>query len=194
MKFKLFNKLVILRNPILIKKLPTLATLGLTNKTTDNYFLPFFDYDEVEYKVVLEDVDFLQKNFDIGSVIINVSSEEKELSGELVGNYHVIGFTKFTFPEIREIINLSRCHSYFKQGWKFQQRCWVLRILEKTDFKSNLDVKPKVRFKTLVKSKTNRVANLGMILFFEKLFGLKLKHLFDKVDDQEEVEIISYLT
>lgn len=188
MNLKIGNRLLI----IALKRLPTAVTAGITNHTKDNYFLPFFDYDEVEYDVVLEDVDFFQKNFDVGTVVVTASSEEKELSGKLVGNYHVIGFTKFTFPEILQIIRLSRCDWKFKKGYKFQQRCWVLRVLEKTDYKSGKDVKPAVKLKEVIASNTKRQANFAMINFINKLFNLKLR--FSNHDSVEEVELINYLT
>lgn len=187
-KIPFTNKILI----IAIKKLPTCATVGLTNRTKDNYFLPFIDYDEVEYDVVKEDVDFLQKNYDIGTVVITKSSEEKELSGKLVGNYHVIGFTKFTFPEVKEMLRLTRCDWSFRKGFKFQQRCWVLRVLEKVNYKNNEVVKPKPELKEVIPAKTRRVVNKAMVDFINKYYNLNLK--FKKHDNIDEIEVINYLT
>ena len=59
MRFKLFSRLIVFTSPVKIYRLPTLLTVGITNRTEDNYFVLFLDYDNVEYSVVREDVDFL---------------------------------------------------------------------------------------------------------------------------------------
>ena len=177
-----------------IKKLPTQQTLGITNHTEDNYFLPFIDYDDVEYDVVEQDVKFLQTNYKIGTAVISVSSEEKMLSGKLVGHYHVIAFTKFTFPEIREMLKLVRCDDKFRYGWRFQQRAWVLRLLEKTDIKTGKTIKPMVKLKKILVSKTNRIANKPMVELIEKFYNINLKQYFKKFDSCQNLEIITYLT
>jgi len=182
----------LLRSPIKIYRLPQTVTWGITNRTRDNYFVLFLDYDKVEYNVVLEDIDFLQKNFDVGTVITRVSSLQNYKEEE-VGNYHVIGFTKFTFPEVREMIKLTRCDSHFKSGYVYQQRAWVLRIGEKIDFDGNV-VKRCSFLRDIIPAKTSRTANLAMITFFEKLDKIKLLKYFERVDGISEMEVISYAT
>ena len=191
-KLPFVNKALILN--LQIKKLPTQQTLGITNHTEDNYFLPFIDYDDVEYDVVEQDVKFLQTNYKIGTVVISASSEEKMLSGKLVGHYHVIGFTKFTFPEIREMLRLVRCDDKFRYGWRFQQRAWVLRLLEKTDIKTGKTTKPMVKLKKVLVAPTNKVVNKPMIEIIEKFYNINLKQYFKKFDNCKNVEIITYLT
>lgn len=195
MKFKLFNKLVVLRNPIKLYSLPTQQTIGITNRTEDNYFVLFLDYDTVEYDVVREDVDFLQKNFDIGTVITRVTQEKlNNIVDKEVGSYHVIGFTKFTFPEIREMINLTRCDSHFKTGYKYQSRCWVLRIAEKFNLETQQIEQKSTKLKEVLVSKTNKVANSGLLTLFEKLDKTNLKKHFNKRDKFYKIEFIHYLT
>jgi len=174
-------------------KLPTLATIGITNRTEDSYFLPFFDYDEVEQKVVEEDIDFFQKNFKIGSCLLLQSSIDYSKETTNVGNYHVIGLTKFTFPEIRDIIYLSRSDEHFKRGWEYQSRCWVLRIAEKVDANGQ-EVKMKPKLLKVVKNETDREANLAMIKFLELYYKVRLKNLFSKLDNSHNVELIEYPT
>ena len=197
MRFKLFSRLIVFTSPVKIYRLPTLLTVGITNRTEDNYFVLFLDYDNVEYSVVREDVDFLQKNFDVGTVITRVSSLVQsnwdEYNEKEVGNYHVIGFTKFTFPEIKELISLTRCDSHFKKGYKYQQRCWVLRIGEKFNEKGET-IKPFTVLREVIKSSTRKEANLGFIRFFEKLDGIKLSNYFKKQDKNLNVELIRYAT
>lgn len=195
MRFKLFNKLIIIRNPIKIYNIPSLKTIGITNRTKDGYFVFFADYDSVDYDVVLDDCIFLQKNFDIGTLIIRKTKEKiNNIVNKVVGNYHVIGFTKFTFPEIKKLINLTRCDEHFKTAYKYQSRCWVLRIFEKTDIQTNKIVNEKPSLKQILISKTNREASKPHILLFEKLDNINLKKYFNKIDNEKKVEFIHYVT
>ena len=178
---------------IKLVKLPTLATVGVTNRTEDGYFVVFLDYDEVERKVVEEDIDFLQKNYDLGSCLLLESSVDYTKETTDVGNYHVIFFTKHKFPEVREIINLTRCDEHFKRGWMYQGRCWVLRIADKINGKKEV-VKPKPKLLKVEEASTNKEASSAFITFFEKLYKTKLHHLFSKVDNTTKVELIDYVT
>lgn len=176
------------------RALPTLATVGLTNKTSDHFFVPFMDYDNVEEKTVIEDAEFLQRNFDVGTMIVLRSSRlyDKE-GGDTVGNYHLIGFTRFMFPQIKEIIETSRCDSHFKYGWKYQSRCWVLRCFDKLDY-GGTPVKKRPELMLVLKSSTSRVANKGLLSFFEQMYNVKLCANFKCVDNCEEYELIEYPT
>lgn len=200
MKIKIFDKLIEIRSPVRIINLPTIETWGITNRTSDNFFVLFLDYDHVEESVVYEDINFLQKNYDIGSVLIRCTSFDYSKDNETVGNFHVIGFTKFTFPEIAELIRLSRCDRHFKiAGLKYQQRAWVLRIGEKVDLTTGEVIKPAGFYYDFVKSKTKKEANSGLIKLFSKIDDPfikenKIKKYFPKLDGLYDVEFIKYVT
>jgi len=177
-----------------VVRLPEVTTVGITNRTEDGYFVLFLDYDKVEYNVVRDDIDFLQKNYDIGTVITRITSSYNYKGDVEVGNYHVVAFTKFTFPEIKEMLRLTRCDDHFKVAYRYQQRCWVLRIGEKIDENGNI-VKPFTLLREIVPFKTKRVANRGFIEFFEKLDGVQLKKYFGKnIDNYTKIELIHYVT
>ena len=193
MKIKFKNKTIVIRSPFVVYKYPTMVSYGLTNRTSDNYFMVFLDYDLVEDKVVLEDVNFLQKNFNLGNALIRISSKEyvKE-KGCLVGSFHVFFFTKLLFPEVKEIISLTRCDSHFKYGYKYQQRCWVLRIGEKLE--NNTIKKPFTKFYKFIPHKTMRVSSKGLIKFFSLIDSKNYKKKFKKIDNLNNIEIINYAT
>lgn len=195
MQFRIPLGKKILDVSLLVRQPPSSLTAGISNRTEDNYFLPVFDYDDVEEGVVFDDIDFLQKNFNIGTVVVSTSGEEKMVSGKTIGHYHVIGFTKFTFPEIKNIIDMSRCDEKFKKGYRFQQRSWVLRILEKTG-KDGSTLRPRVKFKKLIvqKHKPDIKSNKAMLNFIGKYYGLNLGRFFNLVlvDNTENVVIITY--
>jgi len=193
MKFKLFNRLVVLRNPIRLIKLPDLYTVGFTNRTEDNYFVPVFDYDNVSYSVVKEDADFLQKNFNVGT-LVTIVCNERIIQNDVVGSYHLIGFTKFTFFEIKMMLEMVRCDEEFKQGYlRNNHRSWVLRIDAKKDFEGN-EYKGKPKLKEVLVAHTIRKANRGIINLIKKIYGVDLQTYFKYMDNNNIVEIDEYLT
>jgi len=194
MKLGWGRRLLVLRSPIRVYPLPTLLTRGITNHTRDNFFVFFADYDNVEYAVVREDADFYQKNFDMGTMLTRFSKEEKNDVGVAVGNYHLIGFPKFTFPAIKEIINIARCDEHFKVGYKYQQRCWVLRVAEKIDEKTGEVVRPYTKLKEVLPAPTNRAVSRAHIIFFEGIDHIKLLQYFMLPDKSLGVEVIDYET
>ena len=202
MRFNLGSKMIVLRNPVQVFKLPTVATWGLTNKTNDNMFLLYLDYDSCEYSVVLDDIDSLQNNFNIGTCITRISSL-KNYKNEEVGSYHVFSFFKYAFPEVQKLLQFARCDNHFKRGWMYQQRCWVLRIGEKISMKplkkASAIVKPSTSFRELILQKHNgrqKIAYRGLLEFFEQLDNIKLKKYFRRLDSSNisDVELIKYCT
>jgi len=189
MEIRIFNKIL----SINLYNAPAVKTWGILNRTPDNYFLPFFDFDGVRYEVVEEEIDFLNKNFGLGPFIVRESSSFVTEEGVKIGNYHLIGFSKLTLPEYQEILKYSRCDPGFKAGFKLEpERAWVLRIGEKFDLKTNQPVKP---FSKLIKYyyfPTKRILNKGMFKFFEILDGVKFNKKGLKFDDVEEVNLIYY--
>lgn len=181
-----------------IYHLPTLYTVGITNRTTGkdgNRFVFFADYDMVEEKVVEEDAEFFQSNYNMGPMIIMQSSQADDM-GENVGNYHLIGFRMFTFPEVKELIKMSRCDNHFKYGYKYQQRCWVLRIGPKIDKRGKV-VKEKPHFYKFLPAKYSHNAKFsgGHIRFFSN-FSKKIDiKSFAKKDIMDTgIELINYVT
>lgn len=180
-----------IKNPLQVWRVPTTITWGLTNRTEDGCYLLFLDYDQVEYEVVRQDVQWLQKHFKLGPALTRTSS----LSGykdKEVGNYHVFFFTRWLFPEIRDMLKYARCDDAFRFCWKYnQQRVWVLRVGEKTD-KDGAVKKPLTLFKEFIPSSTRRTCNRALVEFFETLDNRKLKGHFTKLDNTKDTVIIRY--
>ncbi len=180
--------------PLAVYRLPDKATMGVTNRTLDGYFTFMADYDSCEKDTVIDDARFFQQNYHMGTMLLLCSSGEEEMaSGKTVGNYHLVGFTKFMFPDAKELIALSRCDSHFKVGYKYQQRCWVLRIGQKLD-DNGAEIKPRPELCSILRSATPLQANLGMIGLYEKLYNIKLKAYFSRIDDVKGCEVINYVT
>ena len=194
MKIKIGSRLLELRLPLAVYNLPDKATVGVTNRTLDGYFVVFADYDSCERDVVVDDARFLQQHYDEGTMLLLCSSNEEQMtSGKMVGNYHLVGFTKKLFPTVKEIIGLLRCDLHFKVGYRYQQRCHVLRIGQKLDDNGS-EIKPRPKLCSILKSATPLQANLGMIGLYEKLYNIKLKAHFSRMDDIKGCELINYVT
>lgn len=177
--------------PFRIIHLPSQATTGITNHLSDNTFCLFIDYDMVEYSVVKEDVEFLQKNYDLGTALVRISNKDYEKKGkEVVGSFHVIFFTKLLFPEVIKLLELCRCDWKFKQGYKYQQRSWTLRV----EVKQGDQVREKPVFYALLNAPTKRQASSGMIKFFSVLDEINLTNKYKNFDNLDEVEVINYVT
>ncbi len=198
MRITLFNRLFLIRSPIKIFPLPSLNTFGLTNRCEDNLFVLFADYDKVEYSVVTEDVNFLQKNYNIGTVITRISSLDYHKNidddGLDVGNYHIISFTKHKFPDIKKMLSNLRCDNRFKGGYRFQSRAWVIRIGEKKSIDSGEMIKQFTAIKEIIPGKTKLISNTPLIEFFEKIDNIKLKPFFKRLDKLNNIELINYQT
>lgn len=178
-----------------VKERPSLFTNGITNVTQDRRFVLFADYDNTNLQVVEEDAEFIQQNYDVGDLIILNSSEEMlNSSGDVYGNYHLIGFTKIEFPKLKEILSNLRCDKHFKQGWKYQQRVWVLRLGYKTDIKTKQKVKGKPRFISHIPQtfECEKVYSSAHLTFFNKLYNLRIKK--KDIDGSNKIKLIDYVT
>ena len=172
---------------------PSLFSWGILNRTEDGYFCPFFDYDGVNISVVREEVEFLQKNYDIGPLMVRKSSSFVSKSGVTVGSWHLIGFCKLTLPEYEDILKHSRCDRGFKAGFKLEpERAWVLRIGKKIDLKSNKVITSSTKFRCMYHAKTGRELNLAMFKFWKSINNTQLvmpRYYWDK---SSNVNLIMY--
>jgi len=196
MRFRMFNNLVVLRSPIQKFRLPTLETWGLTSKIQDKHFL-MLDYDKVDIDVVQDDVRNLQRNFNIGTCLLRISSLYNYKKTE-VGSYHVYSFYKYDFEQVKRLLEHTRCDDSFKTGYRYQARCWVLRLGEKLDSNNHL-VKPFTLLHSVLNQKHNgrqKIACKGLLELFELLDNIKLKQCFKRLDNTsiKDLEFIKYVT
>ena len=175
------------------KRKPTLFTNGITNITQDRMFVLFADYDMTNLEVVEEDAKFLQSNYDLGDLIIARSSKEHfNKDYDIYSNYHLIGLTKLPFEELKSILRNLRCDFHFKQGWKYQQRNWVLRLGYKRNLKTGDKVKGKPTLESFMPARTDRTYSHAHVSFFNKFYNLKINH--KNKDQGFKVKLIDYVT
>jgi hypothetical protein len=187
MKIRLFNKIVL----IAVVDAPGMETYGVLNRTSDGYYVPFFDFDGVRLDVVEEAASWLDKNFELGPLIVRKSSSFFTDDGTEIGSYHLIGFSKLTLPEFENILSKIWCDRGFKAGYKLEpERAWVLRVAEKVDLKTGEIVKPFCTFVKLYNFKTCRILNAGLLKFFQTLDKFKVNGC--KLDDLDDFYLIHY--
>src|SRR3990167_226896 len=172
---------------------PSLFSWGILNRTDDNYFCPFFDYDGVNVSVVKEEADFLQKNYDIGPLMLRKSSSFVSKSGVTVGSWHLVGFSKLTLPEYEDVLRHSRCDRGFKAGFKLEpERAWVLRIGKKIDLKSSRVFAPSTKFSHMFHAKTGRELSRAMFKFWRSINNTQLVVPAYRWDKSSNVNLIMY--
>jgi hypothetical protein len=193
-EFDAFGKKFVLHFGMKMYDKPQLYTIGVTNRTLDNRFLVFGDYDSANLKAVEDDAEMLQRRYGVGPVLVALSSVPNfNAYGDMYGNFHLIAFRKFDFDEAKKIISKLRCDEHFKDGWKYQGRCWVLRVKEKKKIKNNETMKPAVSFVSLLFKKPKGVCSAAHMSFYSRLLGFQFPGNV-KSDRETGLELITYQT
>jgi len=181
-----------LRSPIFLRKEPNTFTTGWLNSTEDGFFIPFLDFDGAGYEAVLEDVRFLQRRFDVGTMAVLVCDEQETPSGAVQGHYHAVAFTKFTLPELKELLSFSRCDEKYKTMWeRTPERAHVLRLTAKRNADGK-EFRPSMKLKEIVFANLpKRIASGAHVKCFSKLFGVPLAPRFG-IDGSESIAMVNY--
>lgn len=157
----------------------TAWTRGCSNKTKDNYFCSFFDYDRMKKSYVKEELKILQEQFNLGDLLIFKSSEN---------NYQAVGFGKLTLHEFQEVLMHSSCDYAFIKFPKYlpYAKYYVLRQFSKGNT-------PAPEFLYVLKAKTDREQSLAHWKYFKALYP-KMDVKLTKSDNLEKVMIVDYPT
>ena len=100
---------------------------GVTNATEDNMGVLFIDYDNCDYEVVLEDLNFLARRFKLPPSYVFMTKKN---------NYHVINLKKFPNGDIPKLLRWTRCdHNYVNSPSLHLYRSYVLRLSGKVGSK-----------------------------------------------------------
>lgn len=206
-----------------MSKKPDLLTAGIVNETGDGYFVPFIDYDHVEYDVIINDLKHLNKVFGFCWFMITTSSEEDVDDGlggsKLIGSYQVWGIDKMTYQRHLEMLRHTRCDfAYRKIARVYSARNWILRFYKKEDLETGEIVRIEPFLKEIITfpnydKKRHDIGceviyndkmisidhSIEHINFYEKYFGIginqdKVRLILDEVDEKGFPEIRSYMT
>lgn len=179
-----------------IVRKPELSCLGITNETDDTYFTPFFDWDDVELKVVYRDLQHVAKVFNLCTFVI-VCSSEKEYTDpyqtKKIGSYHAIGIDKMTYREHREMTGHTRCDKFYRRPSN-SMKSWVLRISAKYDngTKKPFTVKPHLVDVLCFNTKCKKQHSLAHMEFLRKYYKAKIP--ITNSDKLKNLEYIEYST
>lgn len=83
---------------------------GITNLCEDGFFVPFFDYDNIEYKVVFSELFKIQRDFRLSDIYIIKSNN----------GFNAISLDKLAFNELKNLYSkcINMCNDYKELGLK----------------------------------------------------------------------------
>ena len=158
----------------------TAWTRGSSNKTKDNYFVPYFDYDRMKQSYVEEELKILQEQFKLGDLLLFQSSEN---------NFQVVGFSKLTLHEFQEVLMHSSCDYAFIQFPKYlpYAKYYVLRQFSKGKT-------PKPLYIKTLKGNTDRQQSYAHLKYFRILYPDAEINQLTNSDGLEDITIVDYPT
>jgi hypothetical protein len=136
---------------------PTEFTIGITNETEDGFFIPFIDYDDIYYEVVVKNIKMLQREFGLGSAIVCYTTEDKDENGRVFGSYHTKFLDKMGYHDVFDILKLSLCDDMVFLTSKFHKyKALVHRISCRWD-KNGKIIKQEPIFKEIIYNKPDGI-------------------------------------
>ncbi len=170
------NKTLIVNFTIINK--PTQWTRGVFNMTDDNLYIPFWDYDYMKKKYIVNELKHTQIIFDLGDIHLFKSSEK---------GFHAVCFSKVVAMDYISILECCGVDTAFKNTPRYvSYRNWVLRNFSKGK-------QPKPKYLCTFKRKTNRQQSTAHHKYFSLLYPNKISKL-QNPDGIQKLEIVDYPT
>jgi hypothetical protein len=121
--FKLRKYSIFLKFQIM-KKLEVRVEGGVSSRIPDtSLHVTFLDYDNIVDERLIEELRFLQEEFQIGNFHVLETRNEGR---------HAVCVDALQFKDILEIVRFSSCDLMFKKAPRINEyRCWVLRYAKK---------------------------------------------------------------
>jgi hypothetical protein len=105
----------------------TERTAGTLNRTLDNRFVFYGDWDRIAYDFLMLEANILQRNFKLSDFYLFHCKDHKD-------GWHVQTLDKLHFWEFYDLLKESTCDHNYKLGCFYSPaRCWTLRFAEKGD-------------------------------------------------------------
>lgn len=100
-------------------------TAGHLNRTQDNYFLPYFDWDRYAYEFLKNEIKILQFEFQLSDTYLFHANDHPD-------GWNAMTLDKLVFWDCYRTINRSSCDRNYKQGCFYTpSRSWTMRVIEK---------------------------------------------------------------
>ena len=170
-------------------RLHKVSCIGLISRTGDNQHILMCDYDNIFWKVVKRDIEWLQNVHGYGICFVFSTKREFKDQKEEIGNYHLYFLEKRPFEDVRTIMGNLHCDKQHLVQERFFEKGWVLRISEKGERGKPVFVgivSPKV---PALLSKSN--AHRGFLLKYVKGLNISKTKEFDEL---ENIELTEYET
>jgi hypothetical protein len=145
---KLFNYWFLWR----IIRHPDTITNGITNRCDDKlHYVLFFDFDNIYYDTVREQLLALQMQEKMSNIIILTTGEKIDDYGKTVGSYHAYELTHRLYHELPEILKYTSVDRNTLRAQRlFSGKGWVLRTEPKILISSGKMLKDKPKFKEVL--------------------------------------------
>lgn len=153
------------------------GVVGITNKTSDGYYLPFFDYDNMSLIDVVEDLKSIMYNFYLSDIHIILSTN---------------GFNAFSLDKLE----LSTIHSIFEYSYRIDKK-----FIEYSKKKNNITLRlgnDKIYINRLISSTNKFKLSSAHYILFNDFFkqdilnGIQTTDL--NFDNLTEVEFVLYMS
>jgi hypothetical protein len=186
-KLTLFGRTVIFQLHVL--KTPKDRTWGKSSRIphTINHVL-FLDYDYVDERTMVDEVQALQQEFEFGNVAVFQTKAEHSEDERPVGGYHCVCIDHFVLNEVKRIVMSSSCDLGFVMAPRYDRfRNWVLRDSEKGSRE-----KPKFKYLIISPHEGKRKQSSAHAFFLQYRYGVKLNLL--NSDGLRDFQFESYQT
>lgn len=168
----------------LFYKTPDVWVHGYSSRTESGKYVLFHDYDNLDLKTIIEELQFLQKKFNLSNYFVFELDREK--------SFHAVCLDTFSLSEAYEIQKTTSCDLSFIHSIKnLRSKEWVLRIGKKgkRDY-------PKF-IKTIKGEVNSRIKSNAHGLFLVK-FGVPENDVFKQLnswwDNNKKISFIKYNT
>lgn len=176
-------------------KKPAVITEGITNETQDGWYVPFIDYDQINYSKLRAEALRLIRRWQLSGLAVIKTKEKVAGDGTVYGNYHLIGFDKLRFHEHLDMLMETCCdRNYIRVPNFFRFKHWVLRIAPKIEEATWKRLKDRPYLKEWIQGFRSRsyTQSMGHYHFMRKYYGLKSLAL--NWDAGQGIQIIRYNT
>ena len=153
---------------------------GYTNRCIDGKYIVMLDYDNMELDWVINEVKFLQNEFNLSEFYIFRSN---------TANFHAVCLDKVNFWEYKDILESSSVDPAYKQiPFKYGKKLWTLRVTPKNGKSLKYELKMPVISNVLAREVSTPHMKLLTTLFEIHDFSVDSKRL----DNQDQMILAKY--
>jgi len=177
------------------RKLPFMPVRGWCSRCVDKNGkvseVFFADYDNTLYRIVQDELRYLMEEYDMPPFYVFTTEEDKDINGEIHGNYIVINIKKHTFKEVVGIQDELHCDQAYKRiPLIYRFKTWVLRL-------GNKGKKASPKFKEVIgdiNKKYPQECSKPHLKALEKIYPQIPKIKYTNLDKNKKLFVTEYVT